>query len=105
MTEQEFQKRADAALESLNRVLLPVGDEHEFEVDFNGGVLSVEFDAPKAKFVVSPNMPVRQIWVSALTRSFKLDWSDGKEVFFHRESEQTLEQLLFWAIRTHLGLA
>ena len=28
------------------------------------------------KFVVSPNAPVRQIWVSALGKSYKLSWSD-----------------------------
>lgn len=103
MTEPEFQKRADQALEQLSRVLMPVGDEHGFEVDFNGGVLTLEFDEPKARFVVSPNTPPRQIWVSALTRSFKLDWHDGKGVFFHKENEQSLEQLLFWAVRKHLG--
>ena len=34
-----------------------------------------------AKFVVSPNAPVQQIWVSALSRSFKLTWSDDAGTF------------------------
>jgi frataxin-like iron-binding protein CyaY len=45
-------------------------------------VLNVVFEEPvEAKFVVSPNAPVRQIWVSALSRSFKLAWSDGAKTF------------------------
>ena len=32
-------------------------------------------DPRPAKFVVSPNAPVRQIWVSAMSRSFKLSWA------------------------------
>jgi CyaY protein len=31
--------------------------------------------------VVSPNAPVRQIWVSALSRSFKLSWSADEKTF------------------------
>ena len=29
----------------------------------------------------SPNAPVRQIWVSAMSRSFKLAWDDERKVF------------------------
>jgi CyaY protein len=31
--------------------------------------------------VVSPNAPVRQIWVSAMSRSFKLVWDGERGVF------------------------
>lgn len=50
-------------------------------------MLQVLFEAPRpAKFVVSPNAPVQQIWVSALSRSYKLTWTgegfalDGEEL-------------------------
>ena len=33
------------------------------------------------KFVVSPNAPVRQIWLSALSRSFKLTWNPEASTF------------------------
>ena len=33
------------------------------------------------KFVVSPNAPVRQIWVSAMARSYKLSWAPEAGVF------------------------
>ncbi|HWF10549.1 MAG TPA: iron donor protein CyaY [Bryobacteraceae bacterium] len=81
MDENEFRKRSDAALTALERALQKASDAHDFEVDRNQGALTIEFDDPPAKFVVSPNAPVRQIWVSARVQSFKLDWNADAEVF------------------------
>jgi CyaY protein len=40
------------------------------------------FEEPvETKFVVSPNAPVRQIWVSAMSRSFKLSWTPESDAF------------------------
>ena len=81
LSEQEFRLEADRALEHLQRALMPLADAEGFEVELQNGVLQVIFDDPSpAKFVVSPNAPVRQIWVSALSRSFKLSW-DGTSAF------------------------
>ena len=82
LTEQDFRLHADRALEALQRHLLPLADEEGFEVELQNGVLQVIFDEPApAKFVVSPNAPVRQIWVSAMSRSFKLAWSPDATAF------------------------
>jgi frataxin-like iron-binding protein CyaY len=52
------------------------------KVELQNGVLQVVFDEPSpAKFVVSPNAPVRQIWVSAMSRSYKLSWSPDRSAF------------------------
>ena len=76
LSEQEFRVKADDALEDARRALLPLADSADFEVELQNGVLQILFEEPtEAKFVVSPNAPVRQIWVSALSRSFKLPWS------------------------------
>src|SRR5262245_38339952 len=76
LTEAEFHTHADASLDRLNRELGAVADEHDVEILFQNGVLTIEFDAPQpGKIVISPNTPVRQIWISAQSRSFKLDWS------------------------------
>ncbi len=69
----------------------------------NAGALSVEFEEPKAKFVVSPNSPVRQIWVSAHSRSFKLDWDAPREAFVHPDSGMTLDALMADAISKQMG--
>jgi CyaY protein len=100
MDEQEFKKQSDAALESLYRKLSAATDNYDFEPDFNAGALTIEFEEPKARFVVSPNSPVRQIWVS---RSFKLDWVPAQNAFVLPETAQTLEQMIAGAISKHLG--
>jgi iron donor protein CyaY len=82
MTEQEFRLHADRAIEGVQRALLPLADEEGFEVELQNGVLQIVFEEPSAaKFVVSPNAPVRQIWVSAMSRSYKLAWSDDQSAF------------------------
>jgi CyaY protein len=103
MDEQEFKNRADAALEALYKRLSAASDEFEFEPDFNSGALAVEFDEPKGKFVVSPNAPVRQIWVSAHSRSFKLDWDDGRQAFVLTDTGQSLTELMSSVIAQQIG--
>ena len=82
LTEQEFRVKSDTALEGARRALLPLSDSEGFEVELQNGVLNLVFEEPsETKFVVSPNAPVRQIWVSAMSRSFKLAWDDERKVF------------------------
>ncbi len=103
LTDQEFAVAADVAIEAAQKALLPLADEHDFEVELQNGVLQVIFEDPKpAKFVVSPNAPVRQIWVSALSRSFKLGWA-GEAAGFALDGER-LPVLLDRLARTQLGL-
>lgn len=76
LTEQEFRLQADRALEELQRALLPLADQEDFEIELQNGVLQIVFEEPApAKFIVSPNAPVRQMWVSAMSRGYKLSWS------------------------------
>jgi CyaY protein len=103
MDEQEFRTRADSSLQSLYKKLSAASDRYDFEPDFNAGALAIEFEEPKAKFVVSPNTPVRQIWVSAHSKSFKLDWDPGRQAFVLPETSQTLQDLIASAIGQHLG--
>jgi CyaY protein len=82
MTESEFRRESDAALEKLNRALGVAAEKYDAEVMYQNGVLTVETEEPRpGKIVISPNAPVRQIWISALSRSFKLDWSGSEFVF------------------------
>ena len=93
------------ATTDLFRRLSAASDQHDFEPDFNSGVLAIEFEDPPAKFVVSPNSPVRQIWVSAHSKSFKLDWDSAKNAFVLASSGQTLAELVAEAIGQQLGEA
>src|SRR5437773_11921402 len=93
LTEQEFRVKSDEALESARRALLPLADSEGFEVELQNGVLNLVFEEPiETKFVVSPNAPVRQIWVSAMGKSYKLPWSPEQSAFAF--NGETLAQLL-----------
>jgi iron donor protein CyaY len=82
LTDQDFRLEADRTLERLQQSLMPMADEHGFEVELQNGVLQIVFEDPSpAKFVVSPNAPVRQIWVSAMSRSYKLTWQPESSTF------------------------
>lgn len=82
LSEQEFRVKSDEVLGKTRHLLLPLADSEGFEVELQNGVLDLVFEEPRdAKFVVSPNAPVRQIWVSAMARSYKLAWDQDKQVF------------------------
>jgi iron donor protein CyaY len=82
LSEQEFRVKSDQALDHARKTLLPVADGEGFEVELQNGVLDLVFEEPRdAKFVVSPNAPVRQIWVSAMARSYKLTWDPERGAF------------------------
>ena len=102
MTEQEFRLEADRAIEEAQRALMPLSDLEGFEIELQNGVLQVVFEDPApAKFVVSPNAPVRQIWLSAMSRSFKLPWSSEAGAF--ALDGETLNQVLDRLIRQYLA--
>jgi CyaY protein len=102
MDEQEFKNQSARAMESLYKKLSKATEHYEFEPDFNAGALAIEFDQPKAKFVVSPNAPVRQIWVSAHSKSFKLDWDPARSAFILPATGETLDEMIAAAIGKHL---
>jgi len=104
MDEQEFRKKCDAALESLRHRLTELGDEHGFEVEGEGGKLELLFEEPEeTRFVISPNTPARQIWISALTTSFKLGWSNQANAFMLDKSGETLVQVMSRILTQQLG--
>src|SRR3954469_10034379 len=96
MDELEFRRTAESALETLKRHLIEREEEEDagFEVEEQNGVLNVLFDPPEGKFVITPNTPVRQIWISALSTSFKLDWDPKSSKFvLARTGEQMIPLL------------
>lgn len=104
LSEHDFQKKADAAFEDLKRRLLKLGDEHEFDVEGESGKLEVIFEEPEpAKFVISPNTPIREIWISALSTSFKLGWSEARGAFVHEKSGEDLYGVMSRVISQQLG--
>jgi iron donor protein CyaY len=104
LSEHDFQKNADALFEELKKRLLRLGDEHGFDVEGESGKLEVIFEEPEpAKFVVSPNTPIREIWVSALSTSFKLAWSDARKAFILDKTGEDLFGVMSRVISEQLG--
>jgi len=102
LDEQSFRKNADAALDSLKRSLFAAEEDADIEVEDQAGALQVSFD-DGTRFVISPNAPVQQIWISALATSFKLDWSDGDQDFVLQKSGEKLKPLVSRLINQQLG--
>ena len=103
LSDQEFRMKSMQALENARRALLPLADSGDgFEVELQNGVLNLVFEEPsEMKFVVSPNAPVRQIWVSAMSRSYKLAWAPELDAF--ALDGETLPKLLERLARQFLG--
>ena len=103
LDELTFRHHADRAIESLKKSLIQAEESGDFEAEEQNGVLNVIFEEPPAKFVITPNAPVRQIWISALSTSFKLDWSDAENDFYSTKDALTLKPLIASLINRHLG--
>jgi CyaY protein len=102
LSEQEFRVKSDQALDAARHALLPLADRDGFEVELQNGVLNLVFEEPvETKFVISPNAPVRQIWVSAMSRSFKLSWAPDLGAF--ALDGEALPTLLERLARSFLG--
>jgi len=105
LDELVFRGLVETALDALMRHLMAREEEAGagFEVEQQGGVLNVLFDEPEGKFVITPNAPVRQIWISALSTSFKLDWNGKVGAFTLPRTGELLEPLIDRLIGEHLA--
>jgi iron donor protein CyaY len=106
LDEAVFRRESDHALESLKQSLIRAeeqSDEPAFETEEKNGVLNVLFEDGGSKFVFTPNTPVRQIWISALSTSFKLEWSDAQNAFVLPKTGEALLPLTQRLLREHLS--
>ena len=100
----EFRSLVEIALEDLKQHLYALEEDEDsgFEVEEQNGVLNVTFEEPAGKFVITPNAPVRQIWISALSTSFKLDWDKAASAFTLPRTSERLTTLVDRLIGEHL---
>jgi len=102
LDELTFRDRADQAFAGLKKSLFAAEDSADIEVEDQAGALNVAL-VGGTRFVVSPNAPVRQIWISALTTSFKLDWSEEEQDFVLAKTGEKLKPLMARLINQQLG--
>ncbi len=104
MDESTFRRVSDRALAALEQSFIRAEETiGGFESEVKNGVLNVLFDDGSAKFVFTPNTPVRQVWISAQSTSFKLEWNEGKEAFTLPKTGEDLRTLTERLLREQLG--
>jgi iron donor protein CyaY len=101
--EATFRRESDRALEALKQSLISAEEDGGFEAEDNNGVLNVLFEDGTSKFVFTPNTPVRQIWISAQSTSFKLEWDETARAFALPKTGENLRILTQRLLREHLS--
>jgi iron donor protein CyaY len=98
-----FRQESDRALEALKQALIRAEEDGGFEAEEKNGVLNVLFEDDSAKFVFTPNTPVRQVWISAQSTSFKLEWNETAKAFTLPKTGEDLRTLTERLLREHLN--
>jgi iron donor protein CyaY len=101
--EATFRRESDTALEALKQALIRAEEDGGFEAEEKNGVLNVLFEDGTAKFVFTPNTPVRQVWISAQSTSFKLEWNEAKHAFTLAKTGEDLRTLTERLLREQLA--
>jgi iron donor protein CyaY len=102
--EATFRRESDIALESLKQSLISAEDDDgTFEFEDNNGVMNIIFENGSSKFVITPNTPIRQVWISAQATSFKLDWTESVHAFTLSQTGEDLKILIQRLLREHLS--
>ena len=99
----DFARQSEQALESLKQALIRAEESADFEVEDASGALHISFDDPPARFIISPNSAVKQIWISAQSTSFKLDWSEAQKDFVLSKTGEPLKALVARLVNEQLG--
>jgi CyaY protein len=101
--ESTFRRESDRALEALKQSLITAGDASGiFEFEDNNGVMNILFEDGSPKFVVTPNTPIRQIWISAQATSYKLEFDQTSKNFILPKTGEALKPLTQRLLREHL---
>ena len=89
MTENEFNKLADAVFQRIEQAL----DDSDTGIDYdsNGSVLEMEF-ADGSKIVVNRHVPNREIWLAARSGGFHYALQDGRWVS-QRDGSELFDKL------------
>jgi iron donor protein CyaY len=98
-----FTQRYDATISDLETKLGNVIDEGtDFDFEKNGDVLTIEFESGE-RFIISPNSPVEQLWVSANYMGLRFNWSDEANDWIHEKDGEPVTLFLSKAISEKVG--
>jgi iron donor protein CyaY len=93
---------AKKRLVELEDLLLALDEELNIDCELVDTKMTVSIAKPKAQWVISTNSGAKQIWMAALTKSWKLD-EDGKGGFVLKDSGQSLKEVVSHCLTQQLG--
>ena len=101
MDDNEFRERSDVA---LNKVAKWLEDLDPDEVDYTtaDGVVTIEF-ASGAKFILSRQSQMKQMWLAAGSHGFHYSWDDPRGLWLDDKDGHELFPRLAEAISEQLG--
>jgi frataxin-like iron-binding protein CyaY len=97
---EQYFEDAKHRLRELEEGLLELDEDLGVDCELVDTKMVVNIAQPKTSWVISTNSGARQIWIAALTKSWKLD-EDGKGGFVLKETGQTLRQVVEHCLTTH----
>ena len=101
-TVEQYFKDAHDRMAEVETALLELAEELDLDVELVDTKMVVTIAKPKVTWVISTNSGARQIWIAALTKSWKLD-EDGQGGFVLKETGQTLKQVIEHCLTVHFG--
>ncbi|MEI8135445.1 MAG: iron donor protein CyaY [bacterium] len=100
-----FIERYDHTINILDDQLSSLIDAgSDFDLEKNGDVLSIIFD-DGSKFIISPNSPVNQLWVSANYEGHRFNYSESEANWSDEKSGQLFTEYLSVLLGEKLGEA
>jgi iron donor protein CyaY len=104
LSDADFRRRAEEAINELERSFGALAEERDIDAGVEGGVLTVTFEEGEpGKFIVSPNSSVGQIWVSARLASYKFGWSNEAGGFVLAATGEPLKAVMARLTQEQLG--
>ena len=83
-----FSDNYDATIRTLETTLTDrIDGGAEFDFDRAGDVISIEFEDGE-RFIISPNSPVEQLWLSANYAGSRYNWSDEAKAWVNEKTCQ-----------------
>jgi iron donor protein CyaY len=101
MDDNEFRERSDAALSKVAKWLEDF-DADEVDYTTGDGVVTIEF-SDGAKFILSRQSQMKQLWLAAAARAFHYNWNDARSSWLDDKDGHELFPRLAEVISEQLG--
>ena len=99
----QFPLRYESTIGDLEHKLSDMIDAgSEFDIERNGDVLTIEFEDGE-RFVITPQTPFEQVWVSANYAGDRFNWSEEKNEWLNEKNNENLFFYIGHALSQKLG--